>query len=105
MRWPGKIPAGTKCDELASTIDIFPTVAKLIGAKVPTDRKIDGKDIWPLIAGKPGATTPHDVLYCFYDRQLRGVRDPQFKLVFPHEYRSLNGKPGGRDGVPAHTSS
>ncbi len=101
MRWPGKIPAGTKCDELASTIDIFPTAAQLIGAKVPTDRKIDGKDIWPLIAGKPGATTPHDVLYCFYDRQLRGVRDRQFKLVFPHEYRSLNGKPGGRDGVPA----
>jgi len=33
---------------------------------------------------------------------LRAVRDPQFKLVFPHEYRSLNGKPAGRDGVPAN---
>ncbi len=33
MRWPGKIPPGTKCVELASTIDIFPTVAKLIGGK------------------------------------------------------------------------
>jgi arylsulfatase A len=102
MRWPGKIPPGTKCDELASTIDIFPTVAKLIGAQVSTDRKIDGKDIWPLMSGAPGATSPHDVLYCYYDRQLRAVRDPQFKLVFPHEYRSLDGKPGGRDGVPAN---
>jgi arylsulfatase A len=101
MRWPGKIPPGTKCDELASTIDIFPTVAKLIGAQVSTDRKIDGKDIWPLMSGAAGATSPHDVLYCYYDRQLRAVRDPQFKLVFPHEYRSLDGKPGGRDGVPA----
>jgi len=100
MRWPGKIPAGTKCEELASTIDIFPTVAKLIGAQVSTDRKIDGKDIWQLMSGAPGAKSPHDVLYCYYDRQLRAVRDPQFKLVFPHEYRTLAGKSGGRDGVP-----
>jgi arylsulfatase A len=102
MRWPGKIPPDTKCDELASTIDVFPTVSKLIGAQVSADRKIDGKDIWPLMSGAPGATSPHDVLYCFYDRQLRAVRDPQFKLVFPHQYRSLDGKPAGRDGVPAN---
>jgi arylsulfatase A-like enzyme len=102
MRWPGKIPAGTKCDELASTIDMFPTVAKLIGAQVSPDRKIDGKDIWTLMSGAPGATTPHDVLWCFYDRQLRGVRDGRFKLVFPHEYRTLDGRPGGRDGVPVN---
>jgi arylsulfatase A-like enzyme len=101
MRWPGKIPAGTACDELASTIDMFPTISKLIGAKLP-DHKIDGKDIWPLMKGEPDAKSPHDILYCYYDRQLRGVRDRQWKLVFPHEYRSLDGKPGGRDGVPVN---
>ena len=36
MRWPGKIPADTKCDEFACTIDMFPTIAKLIDAKPPT---------------------------------------------------------------------
>jgi arylsulfatase A-like enzyme len=102
MRWPGKIPAGTKCAELASTMDMFPTVARFIGGEVPADRKIDGKDIWPLMAGEPGAKSPHDLLYCYYGRQLRGVRDSRWKLVFPHEYRSLDGKPGGRDGVPAN---
>ncbi len=45
MRWPGKIPAGTKCDEFAVTMDLFPTVAKLISAEVSTDRVIDGKNI------------------------------------------------------------
>ena len=87
---------------MESTIDIFPSVAKLIGAQVSTERKIDGKDIWPLMSAAPGVTSPHDVLYCFYDRQLRAVRDSQFKLVFPHQYRSLDGKPAGRDGVPAN---
>ena len=37
MRWPGKIPAGTSCDELAATMDLFPTIAGLIGATVPTN--------------------------------------------------------------------
>jgi arylsulfatase A len=101
MRWPGKIPAGTKCDELASTIDIFPTVAQLIGDSVPTDHKIDGNDIWPLMSGKSNATSPHEAFYCYYGRELRAVRDRRFKLVLPHKYRSLDGKPGGREGVPA----
>jgi arylsulfatase A len=102
MRWPGKIPAGTKCDELASTLDVFPTVAKLIGAELPSDRIIDGKDIWPLMAGQKYAKSPHEVLYCYYGRELRAVRDRQWKLVLPHEYRSLDGKPAGRDGNPVN---
>lgn len=101
MRWPGKIPAGTRCDELASTIDVFPTFAKLIGAELPKDQKIDGKNIWALMNGEEGAKSPHEVFYCYYDRELRGVRDRRWKLVLPHEYRSLNGQPGGRDGIPA----
>jgi len=100
MRWPGKIPADTKCDEFAVTIDLFPTIAHLIGAKVPGDRVIDGKDIWPLMAGEEGAQSPHEAFWCYYNQELRGVRDRQWKLVFPHKYRSLNGKPAGRDGRP-----
>jgi arylsulfatase A-like enzyme len=102
MRWPGKVPAATKCDEFATTMDFFPTVAKLIGASLPADRKIDGKDIWPLISGEPNAKSPHDVFYCYYDRQLRAVRDRRWKLVLPHKYRGLDGKPAGNDGVPAN---
>ena len=50
--------------------------------------------------GEEGAKSPHEVFYCYYDRELRGVRDRRWKLVFPHEYRSLDGKPAGRDGNP-----
>jgi arylsulfatase A-like enzyme len=99
-RWPGKIPAGTTCDELAVTFDLFPTVAKLIGAEMPTDRVIDGKDIWPLLSGDEGAQSPHEVFWCYYGGELRAVRDRQWKLVLPHKYRSLQGNPAGRDGRP-----
>ncbi len=63
MRWPGRIPAGTECGEVAATIDVLPTFAKLAGAKVPDDRIIDGRDIWPLMSGRSGAKSPHEVYF------------------------------------------
>ncbi|MCA9197005.1 MAG: sulfatase [Planctomycetales bacterium] len=100
MRWPGKIPANSTCDELAATIDIVPTVAKLIGAELP-DHKIDGHDIRPLMFGEKEATSPHEYFYCYYGGgQLQAVRDRRWKLFFPHQYRTMNGRPGGKDGIP-----
>lgn len=61
-RWPGKIPVGKACGELASTMDVLPTVAKLAGTGAPADRVLDGKDIWPLMAGQDGAKSPHEFL-------------------------------------------
>ena len=52
-RWPGKIPAGTVCQEVAGTIDILPTIAWLTGSAHP-EKTIDGKNIWPLLSGKRG---------------------------------------------------
>ena len=76
MRWPGKIPADTKCDEFASTIDMFPTVAKLIDAEVPTDRTIDGKDIWPLMTRRQRRAKARTTFFwCYYDR--RTARRPR----------------------------
>lgn len=97
MRWPGKIPAGTKCGELSSTMDLLPTMARLIGGELPS-HPIDGKDIWPLIIGEDGAVSPHDAFYCYYGRELQAVRDRRWKLHLPHKYRTLAGKPPGKDG-------
>jgi len=83
MRWPGKIPEGEKCNELCASIDILPTVVKLTGAKMPV-RHIDGKDIWPLISGRPGAKTPHKVFYHYRRNELQAVRSGKWKLVLPH---------------------
>ena len=104
-RWPGHVPAGASCHEFASTIDILPTIAKLIGAELPK-RRIDGHDITPLLLGEPGAVSPHELFCCYYaGGQLQAVRDARWKLHFPHGYPSLVGKPGGRDGAPAATTN
>ena len=80
MRWPGRIPAGKVCGEIASTIDMLPTLAGLAGAKVPADRVIDGKDIYPLMAGEPGAKTPHEAFYYYRGMRLAAVRSGKWKL-------------------------
>ena len=97
MRWLGKIPAGAVCRQPAMTIDILPTVAGLAHARLP-EHKIDGLDIWPLIACTPGARSPHDAYFFYWDRHLQAVRSGPWKLHFPHAYRTLAGKPGGTAG-------
>ena len=104
MWWPGTIPAGTTCDELASTIDVVPTVAALIGADLP-EHPIDGHDIRPLMFGNADARSPHEAFCCFYaGGQLQAIRDRQWKLHFPHSYRTLDGRPGGSGGRPVDYS-
>lgn len=103
MRWPGHIPAGAKSDDFFMTIDLLPTFAGLTGAALPA-QPIDGRDVWPLIARRPGATNPHEGYGIWYaQNELQAVvsGDGRWKLVLAHRYRTLAGRPGGRDGIPA----
>ena len=77
---PGSIPAGTATDAIAGMFDILPTFVKRAGGSVPTDHKIDGGDIWPLLAGEPGAKSPHEVFYFFHGLNLQAVRSGPWKL-------------------------
>jgi arylsulfatase A len=77
-RWPEKIRAGQTNDELMTTMDLLPTFAKLAGAEIPTDRVIDGKDIWPVLAGD--AKTPHEAFYYHRRDDLAAVRSGDWKL-------------------------
>ena len=51
MRWPGTIPAGKVSHEIISTIDLFPTFAKLVGFSIE-GRTVDGLDVYDYITGK-----------------------------------------------------
>ena len=97
MRWPGRIPAGQTCREVAGTIDLLPTFAKLAGTSLPKN-KIDGKDISDLMFGKSGAKSPHEVFY-HYDgaNRLMALRSGKWKLMFAQAY---NSPIGGTAGIP-----
>jgi len=80
MRWPDRIPAGKVCSEICGTIDVLPTFARLAGAAVPADRAIDGKNIWPLMAGRPSAKSPHKAYFYYRGTKLEAVRSGRWKL-------------------------
>ena len=84
-RWPKRIPPGTESDELTTAMDLLPTVVKLAGGKVPSDRAIDGHDIWPLLSGTAGAKSPYDAFYFYFLGQLQAVRSGKWKLYLPLE--------------------
>lgn len=50
--WPGKTRPGQTSDEPIWSLDLLPTFCRAVGAKVPTDRKIDGSDFLPALEGK-----------------------------------------------------
>jgi len=99
MRWPGEIPAGTVCAEPLMTIDVLPTIARLIGADLP-DREIDGRDAWAHLTGDAEGPL-HEALFFYYlDNHLEAMRSGRWKLHFPHGYRTMEGREPGRDGSP-----
>lgn len=100
-RWPGKIPASTVQSEPLMTIDVLPTVAKLIGAELPK-LPIDGKDAWPLFAGAKGAKSPQAAYWHYYGtNELQAIRAGRWKLILPHSCRMIEDRAPGKDGTPA----
>ncbi|MDP6444857.1 MAG: sulfatase [Pirellulaceae bacterium] len=98
MRWPGRIPAGSECGEVAGVMDLLPTFAQFADAPLP-ERKIDGKDISALMLAKPNAKSPHEAFFHYGGgNRLRAVRSGKWKLMFPQTYSSPIGGEGGIPG-------
>lgn len=79
-RWPGKISSGSSSDALTVSMDLMPTIAKLAGGQVPTDRTIDGKDISRILMGE-SSETPHDRFFYYFRSHIDAVRHGDWKLI------------------------
>ena len=93
VRWPGAIPAATSSDAMTTSMDLLPTLANFAGAKLPIDRKIDGKDIAPLLLAKQGAVTPHKAFFFYSRGQLHAVRSGDWKMFFTRVKEKPKGEP------------
>lgn len=86
-RWPGRIPAGAVASEMATAMDLLPTIARITGSSLPKDVPIDGYDISALLRAEPGAETPYAAFYYYRDDRLQAVRSGRWKLhVFRPEW-------------------
>ncbi|RNL83260.1 arylsulfatase [Sinomicrobium pectinilyticum] len=98
-RFPGRLPENKTIGTPVMAIDLFPTIASLTNSPLPK-HPIDGKDIWNIMTGKTDEN-PHEAYYFYYKvNELHGVRYKNWKLYFPHNYRTMEGQEPGRGGQP-----
>jgi arylsulfatase A-like enzyme len=79
--WPGKVKPDASSYAMFSTMDFFPTFARLIGSKIPTDRPIDGVDQTDVLLGK-SETGNRDSLLTFIGADMVAARWKQWRMYF-----------------------
>ncbi|MDG2093654.1 MAG: sulfatase [Phycisphaerales bacterium] len=100
VRWPGHVRENHVNDINWMTIDVFPTIAGIIDAKLP-ELPIDGKDAFNVLISEEGAESPQDVYLFYYGRNnLEAIQWGRWRLHLPHTYRSMEGRSGGSGGKP-----
>jgi arylsulfatase len=99
VRWPGRVPAGRTSADFITGLDVLPTLATAIGAKLPA-RPLDGQNLLGALTGQPEAIGRSAFAY-FAGNELHAVRSGQWKLHLPHDYLTVAGSPG-TDGKPAN---
>ncbi|MDN3687436.1 sulfatase [Cyclobacterium jeungdonense] len=117
--WPGKIKAGTVCEEPVIGIDFYPTFLELSGVEKPTDYVLDGRSLVPLLNGEK--TLNREALFwhfpaylqsyegmkdesrdtIFRSRPVSVIRKGDWKLLQFHEEWVLD---GGRENVSENNS-
>jgi len=97
MNWPAQIKAGTVIDEPAMTVDIYKTIATMLGSDQP-NAIMDGRDIMPFLTNEKSISTEQFPYYFYKERTLEAMRYGKWKFYFPHNYRhvSVEGNYGGR---------
>ena len=78
-RWPSRIEVARTIDQPLWSPDLFILCAKIAGAELPKDRKLDGRDPRPVLTSN-GSRSPHGSLYFKY-RQHAALRMGERKIV------------------------
>lgn len=81
MWGPGRIPAGTTCNELMGTIDLLPTIASITKTPLPKNRIIDGLDASALLHNDKAKSPRNEFVHYTSRGVLEGLRQGDWKLL------------------------
>jgi arylsulfatase len=109
MRWPGRIEAGRVSDEIVHEMDLFPTLARIVGGTVPSDRVIDGIDMAQFLLGR-NKESGREGFVVYMGNDIFGVKWRDWKLHFKEQtgwngvLREYTQRPAGarQRALPSH---
>jgi len=78
--WPGRIKANVTSTALFSALDIFPTIARITGSKIPGNLELDGMDQSELLLGT--RTSIRTEIFYYINETLQAVRQDRWKAHF-----------------------
>ncbi len=78
-RWPGKIKAGSRTDQITCLTDLMATSAEIIGAKLPDNAGEDSVSILPVLLGTATAPVREAVIHHSINGNF-AIRQDQWKL-------------------------
>jgi len=84
IRWPGHVPAGRVSNEIVHVTDLYPTLARVVGARLPADRPIDGVDQLDFFRGKQPKSNREGFVY-YIKQELRAAKWRNWKMHFVWE--------------------
>lgn len=98
--WPETLVPRKLEHAMATTMDILPTFAHLLGTELPNSRKLDGHNILPLLLGET-SESPYESFYYYQLEQLQAIRKGPWKLHLPldsmygnfHRAEIIGGRP------------
>jgi arylsulfatase len=79
LRWPGRVPPGKVSDEIVHVTDLYTTLSRIAGARVPDDRPIDGVDQLDFFTGKQPKSNREGFVY-YIKQELRAAKWRDWKL-------------------------
>jgi arylsulfatase A-like enzyme len=79
LRWPGRVSARVATDEIVHITDLYSTLARVVGARVPTDRPIDGVDQLDFFLGRQPKSNREGFVY-YIKNEIRAVKWRQWKM-------------------------
>jgi len=85
IKWPGTSPSGTTCSVPVSSIDFFPTLLEIAGAKLPGS--VDGRSLVPLL--KQSGPLEREALFWHYPHYWSNTRVRPYGVVRAGDWKLI----------------
>lgn len=97
VHWPRHVKPGMESDTMCAHIDVAPTILDACGVSPPSDRKIDGRSLLPLLKETSGAWPTRQLVF----QSHRGNAPQKFHhfAIHEHPWKLVHPSGFGRESI------